>query len=69
MYDDDVNLFPEPGAGHVVPKYQVSQIKTPIALFNGSKDSLPDIKYLTREAGHAVFCIKIQGKPFMDTDN
>ena len=61
MYDEFIRLVPDDGAGHVVPRYQVRQIKTPIALFNGAKDTLPDVKYLTSEAGHAVFCINIQG--------
>jgi lysosomal acid lipase/cholesteryl ester hydrolase len=31
--------------GHITPAFPLNQIKTPIAIFIGLKDTLPDLKY------------------------
>ncbi|KAJ3063910.1 cholesterol esterase [Quaeritorhiza haematococci] len=47
MYDEAPSMLPNStSAGHVVPKFPVKQIRTPVALFYGGKDTLPDMSVL-----------------------
>ncbi|KAJ3121864.1 cholesterol esterase [Nowakowskiella sp. JEL0407] len=59
MYEESPTLFRNAIGGHVVPRFPTEHIKTPIALFYGANDTLPDINYILRHSPTPVFCLKI----------
>ncbi|KAJ3407861.1 cholesterol esterase [Chytridiales sp. JEL 0842] len=60
MYDENPTVLPNAtGAGHLVPKFPTEGIQTPIALFWGGSDSLPDMDYIMKEIPPPVFSLKI----------
>lgn len=60
MYDD-APTFLTTSDGHVVPEYPLESIKTPIAVFHGKKDTLPDLKYMLQTIPKVVLNMEIGG--------
>ena len=63
MFDDSPPVLPGSTSkhGYHVPHYPTKQIKTPIALFYGGKDTLPDLPYILDSIREPVFCLNVQG--------
>lgn len=62
MFDDSPPVIP--GAnndGYQVHHYPTKQIQTPIALFYGGNDTLPDLPYILDNMAEPVFCLEIKG--------
>ncbi|KAJ3164652.1 cholesterol esterase [Irineochytrium annulatum] len=60
MYDENPTVIPNAAGGHLVPKFPTEHISTPIAMFYGGKDTLPDLGYILRESPNPVFCLQIE---------
>ncbi|KAJ3146704.1 hypothetical protein HK101_002297 [Irineochytrium annulatum] len=60
MYDENPTVIPNAAGGHLVPKFPTEHISTPVALFYGGKDTLPDLGYILRETPNPVFCLQIE---------
>ena len=60
MYDDSPTFLTNTD-GHVVPEYPLKSIKTPIALFFGKKDTLPDLPYMLQTLPAPVLSVQIAG--------
>ncbi|KAJ3312791.1 hypothetical protein HDV04_002756 [Boothiomyces sp. JEL0838] len=61
MYNDSPAVMPAmQKQGYKVPTYPTSQIQTPIAIFHGGKDTLPDIRYILKNINEPVFCLNVQ---------
>jgi lysosomal acid lipase/cholesteryl ester hydrolase len=62
MFDDSPSVLPgNQQSGYHVPRFPTNQIQTPIALFYGGKDTLPDMKYILKNIRKPVFCLQVQG--------
>jgi lysosomal acid lipase/cholesteryl ester hydrolase len=62
MFDDSPSVLPgNQQSGYQVPRFPTKQIQTPIALFYGGKDTLPDLKYILKNIRNPVCCLKIDG--------
>jgi hypothetical protein len=61
MYDDVPTFFTH-SDGHVVPEYPVESITTPIAIFHGKKDTLPDMPYIIKSLPKTILNVEISGK-------
>jgi lysosomal acid lipase/cholesteryl ester hydrolase len=62
MFDDSPSVLPGiQQTGYQVPKFPTMQIKTPIALFYGGKDTLPDMPYILKNIKRPVCVLQIQG--------
>jgi lysosomal acid lipase/cholesteryl ester hydrolase len=62
MFDDSPSVLPGGSKnGYHVPHYPTSQIQTPIAIFYGGKDTLPDMKYILNNMKDPVFCLNVEG--------
>ena len=62
MFDDSPAVIP--GAvqhGYHVPHYPTRQIETPVAIFYGGKDTLPDMPYILKNLAEPVFCLNVEG--------
>ena len=60
MYDDLPSLVPgTQSPGYRVPVFPTKQIQTPIALFYGGKDTLPDITYILRNIQKPLMCLNV----------
>jgi lysosomal acid lipase/cholesteryl ester hydrolase len=63
MYDDQNYVIPQSQApssvGYKVPAFPTKQIQTPIALFHGGRDTLPDLNYILKNMPTPVCCLKI----------
>lgn len=62
MFDDNPAVLP--GAekhGYQVPRYPTKQIETPIAIFYGGKDTLPDLNYILQNISEPAFVLCIEG--------
>jgi lysosomal acid lipase/cholesteryl ester hydrolase len=65
MYDDSPSVLPgKQESGYQVPRFPTKQITTPIALFYGGSDTLPDIKYILKNIRDPIFCLQIEGAQF-----
>ena len=60
MYDDVPTFFTN-SDGHVVPEYPLASITTPIALFHGKKDTLPDLPYMKQTLPNPILEVHITG--------
>ena len=61
MYDENPTVLPNANSGHVVPKFATNQIQTPIAIFYGGRDTLPDIQFILKNTPPLVACLCIDG--------
>jgi lysosomal acid lipase/cholesteryl ester hydrolase len=62
MFDDSPSLLPsQDHQGYKVPVYPTKQINTPIAIFHGGQDTIPDVDYIINRIQKPVFCLKIKG--------
>ncbi|KAJ1554805.1 cholesterol esterase [Nowakowskiella sp. JEL0078] len=68
MYEESPTFFRDAVGGHIVPKFPTEHIKTPIALFYGGKDTLPDVKYIFQNSPAPVFCLKVEEQEFEHVD-
>ncbi|KAI8801748.1 Alpha/Beta hydrolase protein, partial [Cladochytrium replicatum] len=59
MYDENPTMIANASTGHVVPRYPTEHIQTPVALFYGGKDTLPDTQYIIRNSPTPVFCLQV----------
>ncbi|TPX47316.1 hypothetical protein SeLEV6574_g02724 [Synchytrium endobioticum] len=59
MYDEQPTIVPGSTGGHLVPKFPTESISTPLAIFYGGLDTLPDIEYILRESATPVFCMQV----------
>jgi lysosomal acid lipase/cholesteryl ester hydrolase len=63
MFDDSPPVLPGgSNIGYHVPHYPTKQITTPIALFYGGMDTLPDMKYIIENINEPVCVLNIEGK-------
>ena len=60
MYDDSPTFFTNTD-GHVVPEYPLKSIKTPIALFYGKKDTLPDLPFMLKTLPTPILKLQVEG--------
>lgn len=60
MFEDSPDVIPLDNSNSQVPNYPTKNIKTPIALFWGGCDTLPDIEYILRNIPDPVLCIEIE---------
>ena len=63
MYDDSPTFLPN-AEGAVVPKFPTSSITTPVAIFYGKKDTLPDVEYILGNISHPIMCMEVEGRSF-----
>ena len=63
MFDDSPPVLPGSTTknGYHVPHYPTKQIKTPIAIFYGGKDTLPDMPYILDNIREPVYCLNVEG--------
>ncbi|KAI8801019.1 sterol esterase-like protein [Cladochytrium replicatum] len=59
MYDENPTVIANASTGHVVPRHPTEHIQTPVALFYGGKDTLPDTQYIIRNSPTPVFCLQV----------
>nr|KAJ3421547.1 hypothetical protein HK105_003158 [Polyrhizophydium stewartii] len=59
MYDDQPPMMPNAVEGYHVPRFPTSQIQTPVAIFYGGRDSLPDMRYIIHNMPAPTFLLRI----------
>lgn len=66
MFDDSPTVLPgTQTVGRQVPLFPTNQIQTPIALFHGGCDTIPDISYILKNINEPVLYLKIKGNPIL----
>ncbi|KAI8919749.1 Alpha/Beta hydrolase protein [Entophlyctis helioformis] len=60
MYDDNPPVLPTAQEGYHVPRFPTTHIQTPIAIFYGGKDTLPDMDYIIRKSPKPTLLLKIE---------
>ncbi|KAL7753319.1 cholesterol esterase [Sorochytrium milnesiophthora] len=66
MYDDAPGFLNAQSMTHVAPRYPLSNIKTPIALFYGAADTLSDISFLIADLPKPAFVLKVMDYEHLD---
>jgi len=66
MYDGTVSPVHNSYLHYVLPAYQPSKIKCPMAIFYGGKDTVPDMKYLLNEVPPSTFIHKEDNYEHLD---
>ena len=66
MYDDTPTFIPN-SEGHVVPNFPTENITTPIALFYGKKDTLPDMDFMFAHSPKPELVMEVQGMLLLNT--
>ncbi|KAJ3369005.1 cholesterol esterase [Allomyces arbusculus] len=66
MYDDAPGLLAPHALTHVPASYPLRNIKTPIALFYGGRDTLSDLGFLLTQLPTPAFVLKVQEYEHLD---
>ena len=62
MYDDNPPVLPtaaDSHYGHHIPRYPTTGIQTPVAIFYGGRDTLPDMDYILGQCSQIISLLKI----------